>query len=129
MMSLSKLAASSLVALIAVSALGLAAQAKQIDVKMGADTGQLVFVPNKIDAAPGDTIKWTLNKAGPHNVVFDGAKSADPTAAKAISQTKLLSKPGDSYTSTIPASAKKGTYSFHCVPHLSAGMIGTLTVK
>ncbi|BAC90282.1 plastocyanin [Gloeobacter violaceus] len=129
MISWSKFAACSLAALVAVCATGLAAGAKEIEVKMGADTGRLVYVPAKIDAAPGDTIKWTMNKAGPHNAVFDAAKSADPAGAKAMSQSKLLNKPKDSYISTIPANAKKGDYAFYCTPHKSTGMVGTLTIK
>jgi plastocyanin len=124
-----KYAGASLAAVVALVAVANAAGAKEIVVKMGSDTGQLVFVPTKIDAAPGDTIKWTMNKAGPHNAVFDAAKSADGAVAGGLSQKKLLSKPGDSYVSTIPANAKKGTYDFNCVPHKSAGMKGTLTVK
>merc|ERR1719445_2656510 len=41
------------------------------EVKMGDDNGQLVFVPAKISICKGDTVTWTNNKAGPHNVVFD----------------------------------------------------------
>lgn len=123
------MAGSSLAVTLAVLALANAANAKEIDVKMGSDTGQLVFVPNKIEAAPGDTIKWTMNKAGPHNVVFESAKAADPAVGKSLSQNKLLNKPKDSYVSTIPANAKKGTYAFNCVPHKSTGMIGQLTIK
>lgn len=99
------------------------------EVKMGSDTGQLVFVPAQITAKPGDTIKWTMNKAGPHNVVFDASKSANADAAKAMTQTKLLNKPGDSYITTVPADAAAGSYSFNCTPHKAAGMVGVLTVQ
>lgn len=124
-----KIAGCMLAAAVLVAATGNTAGAKEIEVKMGADTGQLVYVPKKIEAAPGDTIKWTMNKAGPHNAVFDGPKSADPAVAKSMSHTKLLNKPKDSYISTIPASAKPGDYAFNCTPHKSAGMGGVLTVK
>ncbi len=130
MISWSKVVGSSLVAAIAVPALWCcSAGAKQIEVKMGADTGQLVYVPAKFDAAPGDTIKFTMNKAGPHNAVFDGSKAADPALAKTLSQNKLLNKPKDSYITTIPANAKLGAYSFNCTPHKSAGMVGVMTIK
>merc|ERR1711904_365766 len=39
-------------------------------VKMGSDDGKLVFEPSDITICKGDTITWTNNKAGPHNVVF-----------------------------------------------------------
>ncbi|MBC8120373.1 MAG: plastocyanin [Gemmatimonadaceae bacterium] len=99
------------------------------EVKMGSDTGQLVFVPAQVTAKPGDTIKWIMNKAGPHNAVFDASKSANADAAKAMTQTKLLNKPGDSYITTVPAGAAAGSYSFNCTPHKAAGMVGVLTVQ
>ncbi|UFP95871.1 plastocyanin [Gloeobacter morelensis] len=97
-------------------------------VKMGSDTGQLVFVPAKLTVKPGDKIVWLMNKAGPHNAVFD-ANVPDPAAAKAMALTKLLSKPGDKLEVTVPANAKPGDYAFNCTPHKSAGMVGVLTVQ
>jgi len=129
MIAWKKLTGSVLAAAVAVTAVASQASAKEIVVKMGADSGVLNFVPAKFDAAPGDTIKWILNKAGPHNAVFDSAKSADGAVATGLSQKKLLVKTGDSYVSTIPKTAKLGTYSFNCVPHKAAGMVGVLTIK
>jgi plastocyanin len=97
-------------------------------VEMGGNAGQLKFVPNAITVKPGGKIKWVLNKAGPHNVVFDTVGSPDPASAQAMSQTKLIGKSGDFYITTVPASAKPGKYPFHCTPHKGAGMVGVLTV-
>ncbi|AGY59982.1 plastocyanin [Gloeobacter kilaueensis] len=96
-------------------------------IKMGSDTGQLVFVPAKLTVKPGDKIVWEMNKAGPHNAVFDGTEP-DAATAKAIAEPKLLNKPGDKIEVTVPANAKPGDYSYHCVPHKSAGMVGVITV-
>jgi len=40
-------------------------------VQMGTDSGQLIFVPADVTICKGDTITWTNNKGGPHNVVFN----------------------------------------------------------
>lgn len=96
-------------------------------IKMGSDTGQLVFVPAKVTVKPGDKITWMMNKAGPHNAVFE-SNEADPAAAKAMAEPKLLNKPGATVVVTVPANAKPGNYSFNCVPHKSAGMVGVITV-
>jgi plastocyanin len=95
---------------------------------MGSDTGTLVFVPAKLTVKPGDKITWVMNKAGPHNAVFDAKDAPDPATAKALSENKLLVKPGDAVVVKVPANAKPGDYKFNCVPHKSAGMVGVLTI-
>jgi plastocyanin len=97
-------------------------------IKMGSDTGTLVFVPAKLTVKPGDKITWVMNKAGPHNAVFDLKNAPDPATAKAISENKLLVKSGDTVIVEVPANAKPGDYKFNCVPHKSAGMVGVLTI-
>ena len=56
-------------ALSQVSAPGFAAETKMV--KMGSDTGNLVFIPDEVKICKGDTVTWTNNKGGPHNVVFN----------------------------------------------------------
>merc|ERR1712070_733595 len=56
-------------ALSTVNAPGFAAEAKTV--KLGSDSGQLVFVPDEIKICKGDSVTWVNNKGGPHNVVFD----------------------------------------------------------
>ncbi len=100
-------------------------------IKLGSDKGMLAFEPNKLTVKPGDTIEWVNNKVPPHNVVFDAAlnpsKSAD--LAKSMSHKQLLMNPGQKYTTTIPADAPAGEYTFYCEPHRGAGMVGKLTVE
>jgi len=98
-----------------------AAEKADFTVQMGTDTGLLKFVPATITARPGQKIRWVMNKAGPHNVIF--------STADTLSQKKLLVKPGDSYVTTIPADQAPGSYEFHCTPHKAAGMVGVLKVQ
>ncbi|MBC7882545.1 MAG: plastocyanin [Anaerolineae bacterium] len=97
-------------------------------IKMGSDTGTLVFVPAKLTVKPGDKITWVMNKAGPHNAIFDTKGSPDSNTAKALSENKLLVKSGDTVVVEVPGNAKPGDYKFNCVPHKSAGMVGVLTI-
>ncbi|NEP54309.1 MAG: plastocyanin, partial [Moorea sp. SIO3C2] len=55
---------------------------------MGTDNGQLKFEPSFLTIKQGDTIKWVMNKIGPHNVIVDGAPSA--------SHKNMLMAPGSS---------------------------------
>ncbi|BAZ87559.1 plastocyanin [Dolichospermum compactum] len=107
------------------------ASAETYTVKLGSDKGMLAFEPKKLTVKAGDTIEWVNNKVPPHNVVFDAkknpAKSAD--LAKSLSHTKLLLNPGQKQTTTFPADAPAGDYTFYCQPHRGAGMVGKITVE
>jgi plastocyanin len=107
------------------------ASAETYTVKMGSDNGQLQFVPASISVKPGDTVKWEMNKLGPHNAVFDtaGVPGGDKTLATSLSQSKLLFNAGQAYETTIPSDAPAGTYSYFCQPHRGAGMVGKIVVE
>jgi len=107
------------------------AAAETHQIKLGSDKGLLVFEPKKLSIKPGDTIEWVNNKVPPHNVVFDPglnpAKSAD--LAKSLSHKQLLMSPGQKETTTFPADAPAGEYTFYCEPHRGAGMVGKIVVE
>ncbi|BAZ32032.1 plastocyanin [Cylindrospermum sp. NIES-4074] len=107
------------------------ASAETYQVKLGTDKGLLQFQPKSLTIKPGDTIEWVNNKVPPHNVVFDKAKNPtkDAGLAKTLSHTKLLLNPGQKQTTTFPADAPVGDYTFYCAPHRGAGMVGKITVQ
>lgn len=107
------------------------ASAETYKVKLGSDKGMLAFEPKKLTIQPGDTIEWVNNKVPPHNVVFDAAKNPNKSKdlATSLSHKKLLMSPGQKETTTFPADAPAGDYTFYCEPHRGAGMIGTITVQ
>ncbi len=98
------------------------AAAETYTVNLGANNGRLAFEPNTLSVKPGDTIKWKNNKLPPHNVVFEGL-------AKNLSHNKMLFKPGEEFTTTIPSDLPGGEYSFYCMPHRGAGMVGKVIVE
>lgn len=104
------------------------ALAATIEVKMGADNGLLQFVPSEVTVAPGDTVKFVMNKLGPHNVVFDKTPGG-PALAKSLSKEQLLFAPGEISEVNIPSDAPTGTYSYYCTPHRGAGMVGKINVQ
>ena len=99
------------------------ANAKTVEVKMGADNGMLAFEPSKVTVKAGDTVKWVNNKLSPHNVVFDSAKVKN---ADKINHKALLFSPGESFEVTFD---EPGEYPYYCEPHRGAGMVGTVTVQ
>ena len=108
-----------------------AAGGETYQVKMGSDTGQLKYVPEKLTIHPGDTVEFVMNKLAPHNVVFDsnGVPSAAKALASDLSKNKLLSGAGQTHTVTFPEDAPKGEYSYYCQPHRGAGMNGKIIVE
>jgi len=106
-----------------VGAPGFAAETKQV--KMGADSGQLVFVPDEIKICAGDSVTWTNNKGGPHNVVFDEEAIPSGVDKDKISMDDQLGDEGATYTVKLDA---KGSYGYYCEPHAGAGMKATVIV-
>lgn len=106
------------------------AAAETYQIKLGTDKGLLAFEPKTLTIQPGDTVEWVNNKVPPHNVVFDPAKNPakDSALAKSLSQKKLLMNPGQKVSTTFPADAPAGDYTFYCEPHRGAGMVGKITV-
>lgn len=98
------------------------------EILMGSNTGQLVYVPNTLTIKSGESVTFKMNKAGPHNVVFEKVPGDDKALIEKLSQRKLLSKPGDTVVVSF-AGAPKGTYEFYCVPHKAAGMKAKITVQ
>jgi len=106
-----------------VSSPAYAAETKEV--KMGSDSGLLVFVPAKTQICKGDSVKWINNKAGPHNVVFDEEAIPEGVSQEAISMDDQLGEEGDTFVMKFDTA---GTYEYYCEPHRGAGMQGVLTV-
>merc|ERR1712151_178679 len=94
-------------ALSAVNAPGFAAETKMV--KMGSDSGQLVFVPDEIKICKGDTVTWVNNKGGPHNVVFDEEAIPDGVDQASISMDAQLGDEGATFSKKFD---KPGSYSY-----------------
>merc|ERR1711934_466823 len=94
-------------------------------VKMGSDSGQLVFVPDEIKICKGDTVTWVNNKGGPHNVVFDEEAIPAGVSQESISMDDQLGDEGDTYDKKFDVA---GEYKYYCEPHRGAGMNAVLNV-
>lgn len=104
--------------------------ATDYEVKMGSDSGLLVFEPAKLTVKPGDTVTWVNNKMAPHNVIFDPNQiPGDKGLADKISHDQLTFAPGESYSTTFTADLPAGDYGYYCAPHRGAGMVGTITIE
>lgn len=104
--------------------------AADYEVKMGSDSGLLVFQPATLTVKAGDTVTWVNNKMAPHNVIFDDKTSpVDKSVTTKISHNKLTFAPGDNYSTTFTADLPAGTYTYFCAPHRGAGMIGKIIVE
>ncbi len=79
------------------------------------------FSPDQLTIQPGDTVTFVNAQEDMHDVMFIEV----PKGVDEMIMSPMHEKEGDkfSYTFTVP-----GTYQFHCHPHESLGMKGTLVV-
>lgn len=106
------------------------ASATSYEVKMGSDSGLLVFEPSTVTVKPGDTVTWVNNKMAPHNVIFDASGiPGDKGLADKISHDDLTFAPGESYGTTFTDDMPAGTYTYYCAPHRGAGMVGKVVLE
>lgn len=106
-------------------ALTLAAHA-DTTVKLGADTGALVFDPASVTIKAGDSVTFRNNAGFPHNIVFDEDAVPSGVNADALSHEDYLNAPGETYSVKLTA---PGEYGYYCEPHQGAGMQGKITVQ
>ena len=89
-------------------------------------TGQWRFEPEDITVKPGDTVRFVLEDAVPHNVEFKkvpkGTKLGDARMGPF-----LLTK-GQTYDVVIDSRFAEGTHEYICTPHEPMGMKGTIKV-
>jgi plastocyanin len=121
-----KIRSGAIAGLVAVGLMAAPAVANAADVKLGSDSGQLVFVPDEIKVKVGDSVTWTGNKGLPHNVVFDEENVPDGVDAEALSHADNVGEEGEKVTTKF---TKAGTYGYYCEPHRGAGMNGTVIVQ
>ena len=95
-------------------------------VKLGSDSGGLVFVPDSLTVKSGEAVTFTNNAGFPHNIVFDENEVPDGVNVEALSKEDYLNAPGETYTVKFD---KAGSYGYYCEPHRGAGMKGKITVQ
>merc|ERR1712003_51352 len=111
---------------VALSTLALAFSANAASVKLGSDSGGLVFEPSTVTINKGESVTWKNNAGFPHNIMFDEDEIPAGANADALSHEDYLNAPGETATSKFDVA---GTYSYYCEPHQGAGMQGKVVVK
>ncbi len=101
-----------------------AASGDTIVIEMFSDGTGNYFKPNKIEAHPGDVLRYKLG-AGVHNVHFLPDSNTIKTGLPPASE--LLQLPGQTYDLVV--SMQPGEYYFQCDPHAALGMKGHLEVE
>merc|ERR1712060_42858 len=111
---------------VAASTLALTFSANAADVKLGSDSGGLVFEPSTVTINKGESVTWKNNAGFPHNIMFDEDEIPSGANADALSNEDYLNAPGETVTRTFDVS---GSYSYYCEPHQGAGMQGKVIDK
>jgi plastocyanin len=77
------------------------------------------FTPGNVTIGVGETVRWVVSN-GSHTVTPD-----NPGQPGVWTGTGLLNS-GDQFQHTFTTA---GTFDYHCIPHQSLGMTGTITVQ
>ena len=109
-----------------------------VEVKMLQDAeGHYRYDPADVTIKSGDGVKFVMVSGGTHNVAFDPAQI--PASAKAqlsanmqqqVSElsSPMMMNPNETYTISF-GKMPPGKYEYHCTPHLSFAMKGSITVQ
>ncbi len=82
----------------------------------------LTFAPDNLTIQAGETVAF-VNQGGSHNV--NGSQQSYPDNPESFSSGAVAPAPWTfTHTFTLP-----GVYQYHCDPHFSLGMTGTITVQ
>ena len=103
--------------LIGLSCFLLGGQAYAAEITMGSG-GNLVFEPNEITIAAGETLTVINGDLPPHNFVVEDHPE--------LSHPDLSFMGGESFEVTF---TEAGDYEFQCEPHAGAGMKGVIHVE
>lgn len=114
------------IALSAVVGMGSAAASPHVIVKLGSDSGALIFEPKVTSIKVGDTVDFVNNVGFPHNLVFDPDAVPAGVDASALSHADLFNAKGEVAAVKFETA---GTYGFYCEPHQGAGMEGQVIVS
>lgn len=100
-------------------------------------TDDLVFVPDEITVAPGDTVRWVNVGGVGHSVTayedeipadasyFASGDFASESAARGGYPQRGDVAGGEEYSHTFDV---EGDYEYFCIPHESVGMAGSVSV-
>ena len=88
--------------------------------------GQWRFEPADITVTSGDTVRFVLGDAVPHNVEFK--KVPKRTKLGDARMGPFLMAKGETYDVVIDSRFAEGTHEYVCTPHEPMGMKGTIKV-
>merc|ERR1719409_1359666 len=80
-------------------------------VKLGSDSGGLVFVPDSVTIKSGESVQFVNNAGFPHNVVFGEDNVPDGVNAEKLSREDYLNAPGETFNVKFD---KAGEYGYYC---------------
>ena len=84
--------------------------------------GRMYFDPKVLYINPGDTVTWINRGDEEHDIITFPDGYPEGTVAF---ESPLFKHAGEQWSHTF---TKKGTYAYHCLPHLPMGMHGMIIV-
>ena len=104
----------------------MATQAQNVMVTVGGNN-TLTFAPDPVTVHVGDTVTWTFASSG-HNVVSITNNAPDGKFCSPSDQNCNAAPTAGSGTTYAHTFTSVGQFPYACIPHLGAGMKGTVRV-
>lgn len=82
-------------------------------------TSSLRFQPASVEIEPGTTVRWIYQGGDPHTVTPDNPDQ------EGVWESQEMNSVGQEFEHTFEVA---GTFDYHCIPHQSVGMVGTIQV-
>ncbi len=93
-------------------------------------TNDLTFQPRTVRIKAGETVTWRNTSNLVHTVTADPELASDPSSIKLPTGAEPFNsgdlQPGQTFSRTFEVA---GEYNYFCIPHESAGMLGTIIVE
>lgn len=93
-------------------------------------TGALEYVPQTVTVDAGGTVRWINVSGAVHTVTADPTKARDPAHVELPPGAEPFDSgfvdPGGQYSHSFDV---PGRYTYFCIPHEGAGMIGEVIVQ
>jgi len=92
---------------------------------------ELAFVPDRLTIDVGDTVIWRTVGVMPHTATCDPAKANNPDEHVRLPEGAQawdsgMVHQGEEFSHAFDVA---GEYTYFCIPHEAAGMVGHLTVQ
>jgi len=104
------------------------AETHEVEVRnLGSDGQKMVFEPDLVEVAPGDTVRFVWKDMGHNAAAYHPDNRGKPNLVPEGAEVwdSGFKQPGDTWEITL---STEGAHHYYCLPHEGMGMVGIIAV-